>query len=149
MNLPQNTENLLPHRKPMLVVDRLIESDGTAGFAEAIFTMDSPFVDSRGKIDRLILAEAVAQSYASAKSHQDIDQGNAPSKGFLAGISKASFYADARAGELLTLRVRTEERFDSFYISLGQVFQNDVLIMEITIKIWVFTDTEQNEQSNL
>jgi predicted hotdog family 3-hydroxylacyl-ACP dehydratase len=67
MELPLDAEVLIPHRKPMQVIDRLNESDGKTGIAEACFDMDSPFViDSSGKIERLVLIELVAQTYAAA-----------------------------------------------------------------------------------
>ena len=114
MDLPVNADLLLPHEKPMCVVDRLLESDGTAGQTEAIFSSESPFVNAEGKIDRLMLLELIAQSYASARGYEDISDGNNISKGFLVGISKAIFHGDAYAEKPLLVKIRTEEILDSF-----------------------------------
>ena len=143
MDLPVNAELLLPHEKPMCVVDRLLESDGTAGQTEATFPSDSPFVNPEGKIDRLILLELIAQSYASARGYEDISDGNNISKGFLVGVSKAVFHGDAHAERNLLVKIRTEEIFDSFYIASGKVFQGELLILEAMLKIWLDSDSEQ------
>jgi predicted hotdog family 3-hydroxylacyl-ACP dehydratase len=143
MDLPVNADMLIPHEKPMRVVDRLLESDGTAGQAEATFSDDSPFVDAEGKIDRLMLLELIAQSYASARGYEDISDGNEVSKGFLVGVSKVIFHGDAHANETLLVKIRTEEIFDSFYIASGKVFQGELLVLEAMLKIWLDSDSEQ------
>lgn len=143
MDLPADADILIPHVKPMRVVDRLLESDGTAGKAEAIFSIESPFMDAEGKIDRLMLLELIAQSYASARGYEDISDGNNVSKGFLVGVSKAVFHGDAYAEKTLSVKIRTEEIFDSFYVASGKVFQGELLILEAILKIWLDLDSEQ------
>ncbi len=142
MDLPVNADTLLPHEKPMRVVDRLLASDGTAGQTEAIFSGDSPFVDAEGKIDHLMLLELIAQSYASARGYEDISEGNDVSEGFLVGISKANFHGDAYAKDPLLVDIRTEEIFDSFYIASGKVFQRETLVLEAMLKIWLNPDSQ-------
>jgi predicted hotdog family 3-hydroxylacyl-ACP dehydratase len=143
MDLPVNADMLIPHEIPMRVVNRLLESDGTAGQTEAIFSNESPFVDAEGKIDRLMLLELIAQSYASARGYEDISDGNEVSKGFLVGVSKVIFHGDAHANETLLVKIRTEEIFDSFYIASGKVFQGELLVLEAMLKIWLDSDSEQ------
>jgi predicted hotdog family 3-hydroxylacyl-ACP dehydratase len=143
MDLPVDADLLIPHKKPMRVVDRLLESDGTAGKAEAIFSSESPFVDAEGKIDRLMLLELIAQSYASARGHEDISDGKNVSKGFLVGISKVIFHGDAYAEKFLSVKIRTEEIFDSFYVASGKVFQGQLLILEAMLKVWLDSDSKQ------
>lgn len=142
MDLPTNADRLLPHEKPMCVVERLLVSDGTTGQTEATFSDDSPFVDAEGKIDRLMLLELIAQSYASARGHEDLSEGNDVSEGFLVGVSKAIFHGDAYAKKTLLVKIRTEETFNSFYIASGRVFQGQALVLEATLKIWLNSDSE-------
>ncbi len=144
MKLPLDAEVLIPHRKPMRVIDRLIESDGTSAIAEACFDMDCPFViDSSGKIERLILIELIAQSYAASKGHEDLSCGKRPPKGYLVGISKAVFHGDAYAGQNLLVKIRTKDSFDDFFIIAGEVFQQEKLILEASLTIWINSNTEQ------
>ena len=144
MKLPLDAEVFIPHRKPMRLIDRLNESDGTSAIAEACIDMDSPFViDSSGKIERLILIELVAQSYAAGKGYEDLSCGKRPPKGYLVGISKAVFHGDAYAGQNLLVKVRTKDSFDDFFITVGEVFQREKLILEASLTIWINSDIEQ------
>lgn len=144
IKLPLDAEVFLPHRKPMRIIDRLIESDGTSAIAEACFEMDCPFViDSGGKIERLILIELIAQSYAACKGHEDLSCGKEPPRGYLVGISKAVFHCDAYAGQNLLVKIRTKDIFDDFFILAGEVFQQEKLILEASLTIWINSNTEQ------
>lgn len=144
MELPLDAELLIPHRRPMQVIDRLNESDGKAGVAETCFDMDSPFViDSSGKIERLVLIELVAQTYAAAKGYEDLSGGKKLSQGYLVGISKAVFHGDAYAGESLLIKVQTKDSFDDFFITVGEVFQQEKLILEASLTIWINSDSKQ------
>jgi predicted hotdog family 3-hydroxylacyl-ACP dehydratase len=144
MELPLDAELLIPHRRPMQVIDRLNESDGKVGVAETCFDMDSPFViDSSGKIERLVLIELVAQTYAAAKGYEDLSAGKKFSQGYLVGISKAVFHSDAYAGESLLIKVQTKDSFDDFFITVGEVFQQEKLILEASLTIWINSNTKQ------
>jgi predicted hotdog family 3-hydroxylacyl-ACP dehydratase len=142
MQLPADADLLIPHNKPMRVVDRLLESDGTAAQAEGTFDIESLFVDD-GKIDRLAVLELVAQSYAAGKGHEDLAKGKTGVRGFLVGISNAVYHSDAYAGEHLTVAVRTEQSFGDFYIVVGKAFQKQTLVLEATLKIWLSPDSGQ------
>ncbi len=144
MKLPLDAEEFIPHRKLMQIIDRLIESDGASAIAEACFDMDCPFViDSSGKIERLILIELIAQSYAAGKGHEDLSCGKSPPKGYLVGISKVVFHDDAYARQNLLVKIRTKDSFDDFFITAGEVFQQEKLILEASLTIWINSNTEQ------
>lgn len=144
MELPLDAEVLIPHRRPMQVIDRLNESDGKSGVAETCFDTDSPFViDSSGKIERLVLIELVAQTYAAAKGYEDLSGGKKFSQGYLVGISKAVFHGDAYAGRNLFIKVRTKDSFDDFFITTGEVFQQEKLILEASLTIWINSNSKQ------
>ena len=144
MELPLDAEMLIPHRKPMRLIDRLLESDGQSAIAETHFDMDSPFIiDSDGKIERLVLIELIAQSYAAGKGHEDLSCGKKPPKGYLVGISKAVFHSDAYAGKNLLIKIRTKDSFDDFFIIAGEVFQQEKLILEASLTIWINSNTNQ------
>jgi predicted hotdog family 3-hydroxylacyl-ACP dehydratase len=143
VELPLDAELLIPHRRPMQVIDRLNESDGEKAIAETCFDMDSPFViDSSGKIERLVLIEMVAQTYAAAKGYEDLSGGKKFSQGYLVGISKAVFHGDSYAGRSLLVKVRTKDSFDDFFITVGEVFQQEKLILEASLTIWINSNSK-------
>jgi len=144
MELPVDAEVLIPHRKPMRLIDRLQTSDGKSGSSSARFPADSPFViDQNGTIERLAVLELVAQTYAAAKGYEDLSDGKDVAQGYLVGISKAVFHGDACAEQDLLTCVRTEETFDSFYLAAGEVWHHDRRLLEATLKIWINSENSR------
>jgi len=148
IDLPKDAEMFVPHRGPMLLLERLVASDGESAIAEAAFPSLSPFVDpDSGIVEPLALLELIAQAYAASKGHQDLSQGKETSKGFLVGISEALFPRQAFAEDRLVVKIRTQESFDNFYIAAGEVFHQDHLLARASLKIWVDRHSKQDERS--
>ena len=146
IELPKDAEDFIPHRKPMRLIDRLLESDGDSAVAEACFEADSPFVvDDSGRIEPLALVELIAQSYAAGKGHEDLSEGKESSKGYLVSISKAHFGGVVFAGRKLVIKIRTEESFDDFYIAAGEVFQEEQMVAKASLTIWVDKNSKQEQ----
>ncbi len=141
MELPLDAEMLIPHRKPMRLIDRLNVSDGKSGSASARFPADCPFViDHKGTIERLALLELIAQTYAASKGYEDLADGIDSSQGYLVGISNAVCYSDAYARQDLLIKVESEEAFDKFHLATGEVWHDDTLLMKATLKIWISSE---------
>lgn len=142
MELPLDAEMLIPHRKPMCLIDSLSVSDGKSGSASARFPSDCPFViDHEGMIERLALLELIAQTYAASKGYEDLADGIDSSQGYLVGISNAVCYSDAYARQDLLIKVESEEAFDGFHLATGEVWHEDTLLMKATLKIWISSET--------
>ncbi len=141
MELPLDAEMLIPHRKPMRLIDRLNVSDGKSGSASARFPADCPFViDHKGTIERLALLELIAQTYAASKGYEDLADGIDSSQGYLVGISNAVCYSDAYARQDLLIKVVSEEAFEKFHLAAGEVWHDDTLLMKATLKIWISSE---------
>ncbi len=141
MELPLDAEMLIPHRKPMRLIDRLNTYDGKSCSASARFPADGPFViDHKGTIEWLALLELIAQTYAASKGYEDLVDGIGPSQGYLVGISNAVYYSDAYARQDLLIKVVSEEAFDKFHLAAGEIWHDDTLLMKATLKIWVSSE---------
>lgn len=141
MELPLDAEMLIPHRKPMRLIDRLNASDGKSGSASVRFAADCPFViDHKGMIERLALLELIAQTYAASKGYEDLVDGIDISQGYLVGISNAVCYSDAYARQDLLIKVESEEAFDQFHLATGEVWHDGTLLMKATLKIWISSE---------
>ena len=144
MELPLDAEMLIPHRKPMRLIGRLNASDGKSGSASARFAADSPFViDRKGTIERLALLELIAQTYAASKGYEDLVDDIDVSQGYLVGISNAVYYSDAYVRQDLLIKVESEEAFDKFHLATGEVWRDDILLMEAKLKIWISSEETQ------
>jgi predicted hotdog family 3-hydroxylacyl-ACP dehydratase len=141
MELPLDAEMLIPHRKPMRLMDRLNASDGKSASASARFLADCPFViDRKGTIERLALLELIAQTYAASRGYEDLAEGVDFSQGYLVGISNAVYYSDAYVTQALLIKVESEEAFDKFHLAAGEVWRDDTLLMKATLKIWISSE---------
>ncbi len=146
MELPLDAELLIPHRKPMCLIDHLDTYDGKSCSASACLPVNSLFViDNKGTIEHMVLLELIAQTYAASKGYEDMMDGIDFSMGYLVGISNALFYSDAYANQNLLIKVGSEEAFDNFHFAEGQVWHNETLLMKATMKIWI--NSEDNKQA--
>jgi len=141
MELPLDAEMLIPHRKPMCLIECLNASDGKSGSASARFTVNSFFVvDRKGRVEQLALLELIAQTYAASKGYEDLVDDIDVSQGYLVGISNAVYYGDAYVGQDLLIKVESKEAFDAFHLAAGEVWQDKTLLMEATLKIWISSE---------
>ena len=141
MKLPLDAKMLVPHRKPMRLIDCLNASDGKSASASARFAADCPFViDTEGTVERLALLELIAQTHAASKGYEDLADGIDPSQGYLVGISNAVCYSDAYARQDLLVKVRSEEVLDEFHLATGEVWHDGTLLMKATLKTWISSE---------
>lgn len=136
LTLPQAAEHLLPHRPPMMLIDRLLSyQDDRSGSAEVELRPGCVLAD--GTLNRVALVEMMAQTYAAIKGYEDITQGKPVLEGFLVGIRKARFPRDARVGDRLTIDVANIGTIDGFHMIRGSVYCDTALLAEGTLKLWV------------
>ena len=139
VRLPLPVESLIPHRKPMCMVDRLIDIGGTA---EAHIAPDNALVDERGLLDPIALIEMVAQTYAAVKGFNDRLAGEPVKKGFLVGLRKIQFLKPVFVGDLLRINVDTVGAIAGFAVVKGHVTRNQEVIAEGEIKLWIQSENQ-------
>ena len=139
-------ETLIPHRKPMCLIDRLIELKDQGGTIEASVPHEHALIAGDGRLDSLALAEMIAQSYAAVKGYDDRHSGKPVQRGFLVGIRKIQFWGTAFAGELLRINVKTLGSIAGFAVVAGTVFRHQKLLADGEIKLWI-QDKDQAEES--
>lgn len=74
----------MPHRAPMLFVDRLLHHDGRRAVVEKTFRVDDPFVED-GKVSAFIALELFAQGAAAHFGYAALRSGILTSSGALLG----------------------------------------------------------------
>jgi predicted hotdog family 3-hydroxylacyl-ACP dehydratase len=137
IELPIDAEKLIPHRKPMRVIDRLLEATDQAGTAEVIIQADHVLVDRDGRLDRTTFLEMIAQTYAAVQGHVCRQTGRAITAGFLVGIRRCEVSGDAVAGDQLIIRAHTVKQFAGFAVVDGSVILKNDTIAEASIKVWI------------
>jgi 3-hydroxyacyl-[acyl-carrier-protein] dehydratase len=135
--LPVTVDMLLPHRLPMCLVDRLVEFDDNSGVVEACIGPDSLLVNKDGTLDRVVLIELIAQSYAAVKGYSDLLGGKEIKKGFLVAAKQIELNGRAAAGDLLRIRVSTTGVVGDFNIADGVITKDDMVLASGNITVWI------------
>jgi predicted hotdog family 3-hydroxylacyl-ACP dehydratase len=137
MELPLSAEELIPHRLPMRLIDRLLEIEGKNGVVEAQVAAKCPFVDANGTLEDVAMIELIAQAYAALKGYLDRLEDKPVRQGFLVGIKKITMLKSARAGDRLRIEIHTLGEVADFAIAEGRIWRGTELIARGEIKVWI------------
>ena len=147
MKLPLPVEMLIPHQKPMCLVDRLLEFKDQSGTVEARVLPGQVLVDDDGRLETLAVAEMIAQAYAAVKGYDDRLAGRPVKQGFLVGIRKIQFHQAVFAGDHLRIHVITVGSIAGFAVVEGVVTRKNDIIAEGQIKLWVNEDEPTGKEN--
>lgn len=136
VELPCPAEMLVPHRPPMLLIDRLIERKGDMAVAEAHVPQKGPCVDKeRGLLPEFFI-EIIAQTMAAVNGYDALLEGKKLNDGFLVGIDDFSWNTAPLPNKTLQVKVEKTFEFGVVKIIRGEVLCNDVLLAKGEIKVW-------------
>jgi 3-hydroxyacyl-[acyl-carrier-protein] dehydratase len=135
--LPISVDRLIPHRPPMLLVDRLMESDGEKARVEVTLRKDHLLLDAAGALEPVALIEILAQSYAAMKGLSEQKANRPVRDGFLVALRKLKILGRAQVGDLLTIEVSTIGEFDFFTLAEGKVYRGDECLAQSQISLWI------------
>jgi predicted hotdog family 3-hydroxylacyl-ACP dehydratase len=100
---------LLPHRPPMLLLDRLLAGDGTFARAEARVSADHRFYEAGKGVPTWALVEIFAQTAALIGGLKSREDGVPVPQGFLLGTRRLDCpVSHVPAGTTLVIEARTE-----------------------------------------
>ena len=145
ISFPIAAERLIPHRRPMQMVDALLAFDGETGTVGVRVAEGNPLLEEDGSLAEVALMELLAQSYAAVQGYADSLAGAETRQGFLVGVRKAVFHARPQLGDELRVRVRATARFEGFAVVEGDVRRGGELLAEGNIKLWI-VPAEGNER---
>jgi len=137
LTLPVPVEMLLPHRRPMCLVDRLVEYDDNSGVVEAYIDPDSLLVDKGGALDRIVFIELIAQAYAAVRGYSDLLGGKEIKKGFLVAAKQIELKGEAAPGDLLRISLTTTGEVGDFNIAEGVITKGDTVLASGNITVWI------------
>ena len=137
LTLPLEADKLIPHRKPVCMVDRLVAFKDQTGTVETVVSLENALIEDNGQLDQMAVTEMIAQACAAAKGYEDRLSNDPMKLGYLVGIKKLQFFGKAFAGDKLQISVRTVGAIGGFTVVEGKVFCNQKIIAAGTIKLWV------------
>ena len=105
MNKVPNIEDLVPHTKPMLLLNRLLEAGEEYIVCEVLVHSDGLF-DTSGQVPALVGIEYMAQAVSAFSGLEARRQGKPVKMGFLLGTRRfETNVADFCCGEALTVKI--------------------------------------------
>jgi radical SAM protein with 4Fe4S-binding SPASM domain len=136
MFLPVDAGQLVPHKQPMLLIDRLLEVQERASLSEMIVRDDMIFVAKDGRLDEASYPEIISQAIAAQEGFRKIGSRGPHQEGFLLGIKNMVISGGARVGDTLRISVLKVAKYGDFGIIQGEVRNGDTLIASGEVKVW-------------
>ncbi len=136
-------EELLPHRKPMLLLDRVDSWDETALCASASIDTSGGFLDADG-VPAFVALEYMAQACGAWAGCQAHDQGLPPKIGYLLGTRDfSSSRRHLKPGEELAITVKLVFKDGPFGLFFCRVIVADETVASAEISVYQVADEIQ------
>ena len=137
LNFPIAAEQLIPHRPPLCLIDRLLAYDGLQGVVEATLLPGSICIMDDGSIEQTALVELIAQSFAAIKGYADLLEGKPVYKGFLVGVKRVTFQGTAYGNDRLLIDITKTGETDEFALAEGRVIRGEEVLAAGSLMVWI------------
>jgi predicted hotdog family 3-hydroxylacyl-ACP dehydratase len=137
LTLPLEAEQLVPHRRPVCMIDRLVEYTEESGVVEALLRSDNLLVGEDGALDRTAYMELIAQAYAAFKGYHDLLHEMPVKKGFLVVVKRMECKGDGFLGDLLRINVATISEVGGFAVAKGTITRGDEVLASGGLTLWI------------
>lgn len=134
---PIDAELLVPHRRPVCMIDRLVEYRDESGVVEALIRSGNLLVGKDGVLDCVAYMELIAQAYAAYKGYRDLLHEAPVKKGFLVAVKHMECKGDAFLGDLLRINVSTISEVGDFAIAEGTITRGEEVIASGGLTLWI------------
>lgn len=134
MFLPVDAAHVVPHKVPMLLIDRLLEMKERESTSEMTVREDMIFVGENGKLEDASYPEIVCQAIAAMEGFREAR--NPYQEGLLLGIKNFEILGSARIGDILRITVHKIAKIGDFGIVQGEVKKGSTVIARGEVKVW-------------
>ena len=138
LTIPIDASHFLPHRHPMLMVDRIISinDEEKSSLIETTIQHDFPFITEDNKLEGEALIEIMAQAAAAQHGYNLAKKSSKEEEGFIVGIRKFKILGEVSVGDTLQVSVKLGPEIESLSIVYGGVICNDKHIASIELSVW-------------
>ena len=132
-------EQLIPQRDPIVMVDALVEADGSErAVCRLLVTPGNYFVDENGLLAEAGLVEHIAQSASAFAGYLSRQAGaEEPPVGYIGEVKKFHCYRRPAVGEQLTTLITRGVEVGGVSIVSGEVRVGDELVADTQLKIYM------------
>ena len=145
LTLPVSASELIPHKPPIRLVDRIIEYKKNWGIVEAVIKPDSFLLNDNGEFDNTAMIELMAQSIAVIKGYENQLDDKPVQNGFLVGGRNVQCTGKVFSGDLLRISIGKVGGIEGFTVVDGEVKRNDEIIASGRIKLWITDQGMENQ----
>jgi predicted hotdog family 3-hydroxylacyl-ACP dehydratase len=134
--LDLDIDTLVPHRRPLRLIDEILALDGDSATTVAVVNPDWPTF-SAGAAHALVMIELVAQTAAVIGGYKALTapSGSRMRKGMLVGIKRADFLMDTLpGGTRIVTQANTRALLENFKEINGIVKIDDRIIGEMSLQ---------------
>lgn len=129
-------EELIPQRKPIVMVDRLTKIDEGVSYTEFEVRADNLFVE-RGVLGECGLVEHMAQSAAARIGYLFRTKGEAVPIGYIGSVNRFVLHRLPRVGEQLTTTLRILQEVYQVSLVEAEVRVGDEVVATTRMKIFL------------
>lgn len=134
--LPVDAAQLVPHKPPMLLIDRLLEVKERASLSELTVRADMMFVGKDGKLDEASYPEIISQAIAAQEGFRKLGSRCPQQEGFLLGVKNLEVPGSAWIGDTLQISVFKVAKYGDFGIIQGEVRKGVTVIARGEVKVF-------------
>lgn len=117
----------LPHGRPFLLVDRVVEIGARRGAFTKLVSAADPCTAADGTLPAAYVLEALAQAGGALLSALSDEE---PRSGYLAGVDGFAMHTEARVGDELVLEVEIVRMFAAATLFQGRARAGERLVAE-------------------
>ena len=128
-------ERLIPHRPPMVFIDRLVGCDGQSAVACHVFR-PGDYGTSVGRVLEVSLIESMAQTAAAMRGRLSLAAGEPVGQALLVGLEDIRFPLPALCGQELEIAIRLTRQIGPFVWVAGRVSCGGQTVMEGELKFF-------------
>lgn len=129
-------EEYIPHRPPILGVDRIVSIDAESAVAERVVEA-GPDVGPMGDLWEQALIEGLAQTASALHGRSARTAGRQVLRGMLVGMNRLVFHRRARVGERIEYRTELIRRLDAVSLVHGIARVGAEVLAEGDLKFYV------------
>lgn len=133
--IPYNTiADLIPQRRPMQMIDRLLSVTEKGAKGSLTIKEDNLFIEE-GFLSESCLIEFIAQTAAAFTGYNNIINKSAVKEGYIGAVKNLAVHALPPVGSEITSEIEIINEIVGFTIISGRVFLEDKLLAECEMRI--------------
>ncbi|MEE4241957.1 MAG: hypothetical protein V2I36_10865 [Desulfopila sp.] len=142
--LPLPAGPFLPHRPPMLLLDKLVERKGGKATASAHIGEGNICMTAGGALLPESFIEILAQTMAAANGYDATGLNQHPKSGFIVGLEQCSFQHIPQNASDISAHIVETMTLGALKAVQGEVFAGNTAVISAELKVW--EEAEKKEE---